>query len=393
VWGAVIAAVTMTCSPVAWAEPLDLPRSRGAKRTSSLSWVEMAGAESCGGALAIARAVEERLGRHAIVSPSQADLSIEALVEHLTEGSNDGAPAPPVAGGPAPTPGPRWRAIVTIRDAEGRELGFREFKSTARDCAELRDSLAIAISLMIDPDAVVQAPPPVPSRPAPPPAAASAPPAPPSPSAAATTPPPRAPAPVIIVKRVEVPERPVAPARPWHVEASAAVDVAYGVLPSAAVGLRVGVALMPPSFGALDVFGGFWGAQSIVAGGGMGQGEASLQIAPAFVGAALCPLEIDGASRVGFRLCAGGAVEVAQGTTHGFQVPHADTQVAGEVFASAAVCIPIVGPVGVRVGGQIGPVIGRQRYVFTDAGGATLLLFLAPALHASGDAGLVLRLP
>jgi hypothetical protein len=177
------------------------------------------------------------------------------------------------------------------------------------------------------------------------------------------------------------------------VEASVAADVAYGVLPSAAVGLRVGVAIMPPSFGALDVFGGFWGAQSIVASAGMGQNAASLRIATAFVGAALCPLEIDAASRVGFRLCAGGAVEVAQDTTHGFQVPHVDTQVAGEVFASAAVSVPVVGPVGVRVGGQIGAAIGRERYVFTDAGGATQLLFLAPALQASGNAGLLLRLP
>jgi hypothetical protein len=50
-------------------------------QTSSLSWVELPGAEACGGAAALAKPVEQRLGRAALVSPAQADLSIEGRAE------------------------------------------------------------------------------------------------------------------------------------------------------------------------------------------------------------------------------------------------------------------------------------------------------------------------
>ena len=55
--------------------------ARAAGSTSSLSWVELAGAEGCGGAPAVAQEVERRLGRHALVSPAQADLSVEGYAE------------------------------------------------------------------------------------------------------------------------------------------------------------------------------------------------------------------------------------------------------------------------------------------------------------------------
>src|SRR5450432_558737 len=76
-------------------------------RTSALSWVELPGAEGCGGAPAIAKAVEDRLGRHAIVSPAEADLSIEARADR--------------SGHPL-----LWHAVVVLRRADGEILGIRE---------------------------------------------------------------------------------------------------------------------------------------------------------------------------------------------------------------------------------------------------------------------------
>lgn len=76
--------------------------------TSSLSWVALPGAENCGGAGELARIVENRLHRHALVSPSQADTSIEGRLER------SGLP-------------PYWHAIVEIRDGTGAVVGSREF--------------------------------------------------------------------------------------------------------------------------------------------------------------------------------------------------------------------------------------------------------------------------
>jgi hypothetical protein len=112
-------------------------------RTSSLSWVELPGAESCGGTVLIANLVEEDLGRHAIVAPAGADLSIEAYVEH-------------------PDAAPGWRARIVLRDPGGAVLDQREITSSEPTCDELRTSTALAIALMIDPDAVARAPTPVP---------------------------------------------------------------------------------------------------------------------------------------------------------------------------------------------------------------------------------------
>src|SRR5689334_12323457 len=76
------------------------------KRTSSLSWVRLEGAESCIATQALAQAVETRLKRKVFVSASGADVSVEG---HIARESSP----------------PRWRAVFTVRDAEGTLLGTR----------------------------------------------------------------------------------------------------------------------------------------------------------------------------------------------------------------------------------------------------------------------------
>ena len=95
------------------------------------------------------------------MSPAHADLSIEGRAERVGTG---------------------LRAVLVLRDGSGAQLGVRELESDATDCTELRENAALAIALMIDPDAVLR-PPPAPSTPA------------------TVTPP----APEVVIERVEVP--------------------------------------------------------------------------------------------------------------------------------------------------------------------------------------------
>lgn len=103
-----------------------------AETTSSLSWVRLDGAESCIAAPALARAVEERLGRTIFVPPSGAQLAVEGRVER---GEGD----------------VRWRAVLQLTDPAGAVIGDRVVESRAETCDELGRAAAITIALMIDP--------------------------------------------------------------------------------------------------------------------------------------------------------------------------------------------------------------------------------------------------
>src|SRR5688500_14963982 len=48
---------------------------------AALSWARAEGAESCPGASEVTRAVEQRLGRSALVAPARAELVVEAVIE------------------------------------------------------------------------------------------------------------------------------------------------------------------------------------------------------------------------------------------------------------------------------------------------------------------------
>src|SRR5580692_3933573 len=109
-------------------------------RSSSLSWVRLAGAEACVGLRDVARAVEKRLGRPVFVAPTRADVAVEGRIER----------ARPSGG---------WRAVITVSDERGAVRGTRELRTDAADCRALDDSIALALALMIDPDASLSAQP------------------------------------------------------------------------------------------------------------------------------------------------------------------------------------------------------------------------------------------
>jgi hypothetical protein len=176
-------------------------------RSAALSWVRLPGAESCISTTDLAGLVELQLGRHALVSASDADLSVEARVTAGGAGKN------------------KFRAVVTGTLRDGTALGTRDL--AGQTCAELNPSLALVIALMIDPESGTRNP------------EAEAQPVGPTP----------APAPEVIRERVEIHTReivtqaPLAPseASRWRVEPELAALLGWHGLPTVGVGFAGGV--------------------------------------------------------------------------------------------------------------------------------------------------------
>ena len=122
------------CLPIVAAASAARADGEARGRTSSLSWVRLPGAEACVATQALARAVEERLGREVFVSAAQADVSVEGRIE-------------PKRGG--------WHAVLTLRDAKGALLGTREIDRPEPSCDAMTQPLALVIAVMIDPDAAM----------------------------------------------------------------------------------------------------------------------------------------------------------------------------------------------------------------------------------------------
>lgn len=326
----------------------------GSNQASSLSWVELPGAEGCGGAPAIAKAVEERLGRHLLVSPAQADLSIEGRVER------SGRP-------------PFWHATVRLRDKYGAVLGIRELQSASDDCGELRASVALAAALMIDPDALLH--PPAPPPPLPSPVARQEPPAP---------VPPR-----IVIERVEVLIPVVASPTPsWGAEQAASFALGFGVLPSTAVGLRLGITVSPPRAWSIEAFGGVWSNQILFAEAG-----AQVRFSLPYVGLALCPLRVGRSAHARVTVCAGGEVGFLESASQGFVGARTELDPTLSVVTPARLVFPIVGGVAARIGGELGLALIRNQFVYEGPTPSTHVVSSPPLATAAVEAGLSVLFP
>ncbi|MBP6834136.1 MAG: hypothetical protein KA978_25340 [Deltaproteobacteria bacterium] len=158
-----------------------------------LSWVRADGADGCPDAAELARDVARRLGRDPFAGP--AAQFIEAVIRRDRD---------------------RWTASLYVRDASGALSGAREIHDDGATCAPIHGAAALAIALIIDPEAAL--------RTAPAPAA-------PAPAAPA----PAAPAPV--------PPAPRAPSQRTHRVGVLAIGVralaAVGPLPGVAAGVAL----------------------------------------------------------------------------------------------------------------------------------------------------------
>ena len=136
----------------------------------SLSWVRGEGADGCPARNELSREVTLRLGRNPF--DDAASLSIEIRVERLGEG---------------------FESRIHVRDERGQVIGRRALSQQEPECHALFSATALAVALLIDPDAASREPQPVASlqgtpEPAPPVAVAPAPP--PQPAPAPVSPPP-----------------------------------------------------------------------------------------------------------------------------------------------------------------------------------------------------------
>lgn len=180
-----------------------------AARTSSLSWVRLPGAESCVSSQALASSVEAQLERTVFVSASAADLAVEGRAERTEAG---------------------WRAVLNVTDDAGRSLGERVVESAEPSCEVLGQTVAVAVSVMIDP---LTAPSPATDEPAP----APEPVAPPEPEV------------IVRTVRVEVPVEPPAPEPPrWRVEVDTTLVGAVGLTPTLSLGGMTSIIVEPPDF-------------------------------------------------------------------------------------------------------------------------------------------------
>jgi hypothetical protein len=339
------------------------PSAADSHRTSSLSWVELPGAEGCGGATTIAHAIEERLGRAAIVSPVDAELSIEAYAER------SGRP-------------PLWHAVVRVRTREGVLLGSRELASAADDCSELRAAVVLVAALMIDPDAA--------RRPAGPPAheVSSPPPVPvpaPAPAPAAACPPlPDPPPPQVVVQRVEVPVAAGPRSQAWTAEPSASAALGFGVLPSTAPGARVGLAVGPRRSWSIEAFAKLWASQSVA----VEQG-AQVRFSLADAGAAFCPLSFGSARLPTLTACLGAEVGLLQSESQGFVNPQDSLEPTVRLVAPASLSLPVAMGVSVRLGAELDFALVRDHYVYSDASKAPHVLW-EPLVSGEADLGLAI---
>ncbi len=205
---------------MAWVRPLTLgavltsltATARGEELTAAptyaLSWVRAEGAEECPPGRVLIAEVERRLGR--AVFDAGAARTFEVEVTRF---------------------GARYRSDVFVRDVDGRALGHRNLQSDEPGCEALLNATALAIALVIDPEAAAREPAPTAStgafEPPPTPPAAPLPAPPPAP--------PPAPSPGVLT-----PSRPPPIERPYDaIEMAVRAELSAGLLPSPSPGLQL----------------------------------------------------------------------------------------------------------------------------------------------------------
>ena len=179
--------------------------------TYALSWVRAEGAEECPSGRALAKEVERRLGRS--VFDAAAERSFEVEVTRF---------------------GKTYRSDVYVRDVAGHSVGHRSLQSDEPGCSALVDATALAIALVIDPEAAAHQPPLASSV-----AAFEPPPAPPAPPLPSPPPPPAPPVASPVESRV------TGPPASTVLTASLRAQLTTGLVGAASPGLELSISARP----------------------------------------------------------------------------------------------------------------------------------------------------
>ena len=179
----------------------------------ALAWVRAEGAEECPTGRVLAAEVERRLGR--AVFDATAERSLEIEVTRF---------------------GKTYRSDVFVRDVAGQALGHRSLQSDEPGCSALVNATALAVALVIDPEAAAHPPAPSQGVAAFDPPAVEAPPLAPPPPAAAP-----APAPVLAPVALRLPT----PSRPTAVTASLRAQLTGGLVGATSPGFELSFSARP----------------------------------------------------------------------------------------------------------------------------------------------------
>jgi hypothetical protein len=321
-------------------------------RTSSLSWLRMPGSDSCIATQALARSVEERLGRRVFVSAAEADVSVEGRIEKRT-GANGG-----------------WHSVITIRDGKGALLGTRELDRNGASCAAMSDPLALVIAVMIDPEAKLSSsPPPLPPPAAPP---VAAPPAAPTP----------APAPAPAPAPVDLPEPHTNKKEPWRFQGDAVTTISAGLTPAIAPGGTIAGALFLPNGIPL----GLRGYASLFLPTTALREGASASFDLFYVGGSVCPT-LRRPAFVGM-LCFGGQLGVVR--SHPETQGRAQEKTLGlwNGVSEARISVPLVAPVALTAGVSAVLPLLRPTFEYTRPDGSSANLHKVSSFAMAADAGI-----
>lgn len=318
-------------------------RAEGGKRTSSLAWVRLEGAESCIAASALAQSVESRLGRKVFVSASDADITVEGTI------------------GPAPKQGFRAQLRITAKD--GAVLGSRDVETRSASCDAIDEKLSLIVSVLIDPDGTA-----VPDPAAPPP-----------PVVAPT---------VIERERVVVvhDDAPPPPRPPWRFELTVAFMASLGLQPGVGVAFAPSIIVDPPHFWAVRAGGGLAATTSTAA-----QGGASADASLAHGSLALCPLATRG-GRVEVLACGGALLGALRARGIGFDTTATTSSLVAGPLAVGRASLEVAGPLVVSLALDLVVPIAHAEIGYRTPSGENALFRTAP-VAAMAELGIGVQLP
>lgn len=315
--------------------------------TYALSWVRAEGADECPAGRVLAAEVERRLGR--AVFDAAAERSLEIEVTRF---------------------GRTYRSDVYVRDAAGRALGHRSLQSDEPSCSALLNATALAVALVIDPEAAAHEPPSQGVAAFEPPAAAPAPPPAPTPTPPAVAAPTPVPAPV--ERRVPSPSSSTA------VTASLRTQLTAGLVGAASPGFELSFSARPGERWGLAVAGSYTLSQTRTR--GIGSLDFGLTRASALV-----TFDVSRSQRVRLVLAAGptlGALHVA------VRRPTPVTASGDFWFAAAqlgtSLQLAVTKVIFIELGGFALLPFGQQAFVVR---GQTEPVFLQPAVSGLGFLG------
>lgn len=245
--------------------------------TVSLGVTRGAGAEACITAHELAQRVEARLGHPTFVSAAQADLFIDARIDRAGRG---------------------WRATVAASRASGAHVGARKLDTASADCHSLDEDLVLVVALVIDPRA--------------------------------TTSPPAS-APVqreTIYVPVAVPVAVPGPPPKWSFGAKIGTTIIGGMLPSAAPGLELSVAVTPPGAWPIEL------GQIVTRREGADEDGHGVDARLVVGTLAVCPELLDRA-RFDLQLCGGGAAGALSIRSRGLDPDRGGDHATGLLFGRA----------------------------------------------------------